>query len=306
MYKEVDSTLIIDDDSAVHVALEEHLGDVVTRIIHASTPEAGLRKALTERPSLILLDINMPRMDGLKVCRLLKESESTRDIPVLFLTVDQNVQHLAKALECGGSDYIRKPFNPVELLARVRAALRTKQMIDLLRDQARIDGLTGIRNRAALDEALVAAVSLFDRSGQPLCVLMLDIDHFKAVNDGSGHGVGDEVLRSVGGLIQRSCRPSDAACRFGGDEFGVVLVDTDEKGGMLVAERLLESIRELRVTTESGPLSITASAGLAPSGRQSGTFASADILKAADDALYQAKSAGRNCLVLADEPARSA
>jgi two-component system cell cycle response regulator len=225
---------------------------------------------------------------------------------VLFLTVDHNVQHLAKALECGGADYIMKPFNPVELQARVRAALRTKQMIELLRNQARIDGLTGIRNRAALDESLAAAVSMFDRTGQPLCVLMLDVDQFKHVNDQYGHGVGDDVLRAVGALIQKSCRPSDAACRFGGDEFGVVFIDADEMGGALVAERLLEAIRELRFNSEAGVLSVTASGGLSTSGRQESHFRPADILKAADDALYSAKSAGRDCLIVSGRPSEAA
>ncbi|MFV2091295.1 MAG: response regulator, partial [Pseudomonadales bacterium] len=150
----IKTILVIDDDNTVHEMVDEFLSGEVEKISHAHTPEDGLRMATQQLPSLVLLDITMPRMDGLKVCRHLKESERTRDIPVLFLTVDHNIRHLAKALECGGSDYIMKPFNPVELRARVRAALRTKEMIDLLKEQARIDALTGVNNRTALDEAL--------------------------------------------------------------------------------------------------------------------------------------------------------
>ena len=145
---------------------------------------------------------------------------------MLFLTIDRDVRHLEKALDCGGTDYILKPFNKLELLARVRAALRTKRMIDLLKVQARIDALTGLKNRASLDDALEAATSAHSRMGQPITLLMIDIDHFKRINDSHGHGIGDEVLRQVGSAIRVACRPYDTACRFGGDEFAVVFSDT--------------------------------------------------------------------------------
>jgi diguanylate cyclase (GGDEF)-like protein len=295
----MDSVLIIDDDALVHTSVVEHLGGLVGEIIHASSPEEGLRLAMSCRPALILLDINMPRMDGLKVCRHLKESSATRDIPVLFLTIDSNVQHIAKALECGAADYIMKPFNPVELKARVRAALRTKKLIDLLKEQARIDALTGISNRAALDEALRSSVSMFERTGHPLSLLMIDIDHFKAINDRSGHGVGDEVLRCVGAMIRTCCRPSDTAGRFGGDEFGVILGGTDYDAGRMAAERLLKAIRGLKIFSEGGSVTVTASAGLAAASLLDPNFGPSDLVKVADDALYRAKQAGRDRLVVA-------
>src|SRR5208283_1634173 len=183
-----ESLLLVDDDRVVHEALERELAGRVERVLHAYEPEEGLRIAFQERPDIILLDVNLPRMDGLKLCRHLKETPSTRDVPILFLTVDGNVQRLARALEIGATDYIRKPFDPVELRARVAAALRLRRMIDLL---------TGVKNRAAFDDALAAAAAAFERVAQPAAVLLLDLDHFKDVNDQYGHGVGDELLRRV-------------------------------------------------------------------------------------------------------------
>ncbi len=296
-----DSILIIDDDRKTHEALDRELGSSMGTILHCESPEDGLRTATQRNPSLILLDINMPRMDGLKVCRHLKERESTRDIPVLFLTVDHNVQHIAKALECGGSDYIMKPFNPVELRARVRAALRTKEMIELLRQQARIDALTGVTNRAGLDEGLASSVSLFNRSGRPVSLLMLDIDHFKQVNDKFGHGVGDEVLRAVGETLRSCGRPSDAPCRFGGDEFAVILEGTDRAGARIAAARILESIQAIEVPSRTGTIHVRASGGLASSCDLPAGFDPEDLLKAADEALLQAKAQGRNRLAFAGE-----
>ena len=131
-----ESLLIVDDDRFVHEALEAALDGRVERVLHAYEPEEGLRLAIEARPDVVLLDVNLPRMDGLKLCRHLKETPSVRDVPILFLTVEANVQRLARALEIGATDYIRKPFDPTELRARVEAALRLGRMINLLRDQA--------------------------------------------------------------------------------------------------------------------------------------------------------------------------
>jgi diguanylate cyclase (GGDEF)-like protein len=146
---------------------------------------------------------------------------------------------------------------------------------------------------------LLAAVSMYDRSSVAMSLLMLDIDHFKQINDRHGHGVGDEVLRAVGETVRSCCRPSDTAARFGGDEFGVILGQTDHSGGVVVAERLLAAIRELRIPIEAGEVTLTCSAGLASSSLLAADFQPADILKAADRALYCAKQQGRDLLMVA-------
>jgi len=290
--------LLIDDDRTVHAAVDRELAGRLERILHAHEPEEGLRLALHERPDVILLDLNLPRMDGLKVCRHLKETPATRDVPILFLTVDQRVQHLARALEAGGADYIRKPFDPVELRARVEAALRLRHMLDLLRDQAWIDPLTTLKNRAALDDALAAASAACERVGQASSLLLLDVDYFKQVNDRHGHGVGDELLRRVAAAIRKGCRPYDTACRHGGDEFAVVYAQTDATGAACAATRVVNAVAAIEIQTEAGALRPTCSAGLACTDALEAPFAPGEWLKAADAALYDAKRLGRNRLVV--------
>jgi diguanylate cyclase (GGDEF)-like protein len=291
-----ESLLIVDDDRFVHEALEAALAGRGLNVIHAHAPEEGLRLAIQCRPNVILLDVNMPRMDGLKLCRHLKETPSLRDVPILFVTVEANVQHLARALEIGGTDYIRKPFDPIELRARVEAALRLGRMIGLLRDQAWIDALTGLRNRAAFDHALDAAAAAYDRVGQPAALLLIDLDDFKQVNDAFGHGVGDELLRCVGAAIRSCCRPYDTPARFGGDEFGVVYTQTEGEGAKQAADRVLTALR--RVALLGGSVRARCSAGLVSTQSGHEPFSGSELVKLADEALYEAKRAGGERLVV--------
>jgi diguanylate cyclase (GGDEF)-like protein len=295
--------LVIDDDETIHDEVEHALKPhLVDQIQSSYTPGDAIRAAFESPPDVILLDINLPDMDGFKVCRILKESGATRDVPVLFLTVDTNVVHLARALDCGATDYIRKPVNPIELQARVRVALRDKQLVDLLKEQARIDALTGLWNRAALDDALVAAAASHERTGQPVSFLMVDLDHFKEVNDAYGHGVGDQLLRSAGGAIKACCRPYDIPCRFGGDEFGVIFGQVEGSDARCAAKRMLTRLREVEVAVGANTLTVVTSAGLAPSDALRDGFSAQDMLKAADSALYRAKKKGRNKLVVVGDP----
>jgi diguanylate cyclase (GGDEF)-like protein len=292
------TVLVIDDDTHIHTAVEELLGDVADWVLKAKNPGDGVRIAIQQKPDVILLDINMPQMDGFKVCHLLKENNATKDIPILFLTIDEKVDHLARALDCGGSDYILKPFNAIELDARVRVALRTKRMFDMLREQARIDGLTGLNNRAAMDDALVSAISAYERMGQSLAFLMIDLDHFKKINDTYGHGIGDSVLRKIGATIRSQCRPYDIGCRFGGDEFCVILGHTEGVDAEQVASRILTEIGEIEVRAGGTPVVVGTSAGLVSATEMPGGFGPSDLLKAADEALYRAKNEGRARLVV--------
>jgi diguanylate cyclase (GGDEF)-like protein len=294
--------LVIDDDAAIHEEVERSLRpNIIDSIISAYVPGDGIRLAFETPPDVILLDINLPDMDGFKVCRILKENGATRDVPVLFLTIDTNVVHLARALDCGATDYIRKPVNPIELQARVRVALRDKQLVDLLREQARIDPLTGLWNRAALDDALLAAASAHERTGQPASYLMIDMDNFKTVNDSYGHGIGDQLLRGAGQAIKFSCRPYDIPCRFGGDEFGVIFGQVEGRDAQCAAQRLLAELTRVTVLAGEHPIRVQTSAGLATSDALRDGFSAQDLLKAADSALYRAKQGGRNRLIVIGE-----
>jgi diguanylate cyclase (GGDEF)-like protein len=292
-----ESLLIVDDDRFVHEALESALQGRLDRILHAYEPEEGLRLAIEARPDVILLDVNLPRMDGLKLCRHLKETPSVRDVPILFLTVEANVQRLARALEMGATDYIRKPVDPIELRARVEAALRLGRMIGLLRDQAWIDPLTGLKNRAALDDALDAAAAAYERVEQPAALLLIDLDGFKQVNDEYGHGVGDELLRGVGAAIRARCRPYDTPARYGGDEFAIVFTQTEGEGARIAAERVIAAIREVAPAGGRGAVRARCSAGLVSTQTGDEPFVAADLVKVADEALYAAKRAGGGRLV---------
>jgi diguanylate cyclase (GGDEF)-like protein len=291
--------LVIDDDASIHTAVERRLEGVVDEVLKADSPIKGLQIAIQDKPDVILLDVNMPQIDGFKVCRNLQENPTTRDIPIVFLTADKNPNNLAKALDAGASDYISKPFNAVELEARVRVALRTKRMIDLLRERARIDAVTGLNNRAAMDDALIAATAAFKRTEQPLSLLMIDLDRFKDINDTYGHGVGDDVLRRVGASIRAGSRPYDIACRFGGDEFGVILAQTETASAEQISKRIIAQIKGIKIRTGGDEIKVTCSGGLATATQLPKDFEPADLLKAADEALYRAKSEGRNRLAVA-------
>lgn len=291
--------LIIDDDASVHHQLGEALvPGIVDEVESALAPGDGIRSAFRNPPSVILLDINMPDMDGFKVCCLLKENPATRDVPVLFLTVDKNIVHLARAFDCGATDYIRKPVNAMELQARMRGALRDQQLMELLREQARIDALTGLLNRAGMDEALSASASLYERTGSPVALLLFDVDHFKRINDERGHGAGDEVLRAIGKTVRSTCRPYDIPCRYGGDEFAVIFGQVEGAKAERAAQRIFEALRLVQVTSASGPFGFTVSAGLVCTSQLHEVFEPDHLLEAADAALYEAKTAGRDRVVV--------
>jgi diguanylate cyclase (GGDEF)-like protein len=294
------TVLLIDDETAVHREVERQLAGTADRLLCSENGADGIRVATQETPDLILLDLNMPGMDGLKVCRHLKEHRATRDIPVIFLTMDRDVRHLEKALDCGGSDYVRKPVNEVELRARLRAALRTRRMIELLRDQARIDALTGLENRAALDDAMEGAAAAHERTGNPYALLMIDVDDFKRINDERGHGVGDDVLRGIGAAIRTTCRPYDTACRYGGDEFAVIFGQVEGDTARLAAGRVLAALGTSTGDPQQ-PVPFTASAGLVSTATCDSSAPAHALLKRADEALYRAKREGKNRLIVAED-----
>ena len=293
----VETLLIVDDDPMIHPLIDLHLEGVVDRILHAESAPVGLKIAKESRPDIILLDIDMPQMDGYAVCRELKGDEETRDSQILFLTAESEEHLIARALDSGGADYVSKPFNVIVLQARVRSALRTKRLIDLLKKEARIDGLTGLPNRRVFEQALAQQWSECRRQPETFAVAILDLDHFKAINDGFGHGIGDEVLRRAGKTMHACQRSYETVCRFGGEEFAMLLRGVDEAGAVRAVERILEAIREIEVPVGDSVVGVTASAGTDTG------VGTARLLEIADTALYGAKASGRDQLasVVVDE-----
>ncbi len=268
-----------------------------------SGPEA-LQEAWLRIPDLVLLDIMMPEMSGLEVCQLLKADERTSDVPVIFLTALGDVPDRVAGLEVGGDDYIAKPFHPDELRARIRAALRTKQARDQLRrereslaSQAVTDPLTGVYNRRMLETRLAEEVTRSRRYGHSLTCLMLDLDHFKRINDEHGHPTGDTMLRQFADLTQSCLRGSDVLARYGGEEFVILVTETGLEGATTTAEKVRRAIEEHRFRGANGQgLRLTTSIGIAELQPEE---SAPEVLARADKALYEAKRTGRNRVVCA-------
>jgi diguanylate cyclase (GGDEF)-like protein len=259
----------------------------------------AIQKAEHHLPDCILLDIRMPLVTGRQVCQALQGDEATRYIPVIFLSGLSADDDIIEALDGGANDYIVKPFNPKVVMARVRVALRMKKFQEELRSKHQIaevkantDELTGLNNRRLLFDRLREETNRASRFGYGLTVIMVDIDHFKDINDTRGHQVGDRVLSEVASILKFSTRAYDVICRYGGDEFTLILPQTDRDQGLVVAERIRYSIAMGNFPTDSGRLEVTASLGMS-SFPEDGDDPDI-LLQAADLALYHAKQAGRN------------
>lgn len=307
--------VLVVEDSAIDLdKITETLArdrDIVT---DTDTCAGGLELALAEEFELIVISLTLMREDGLRLCSQLRSHEKTRQIPILLLADETDMDRIAKGLELGANDYLIKPIDRNELLARTRTQVRRKRYQDKLRanyeaslSMALTDSLTGLFNRRYLSAHLPR---LLDRSGgnnKPVSALLFDIDHFKVVNDTWGHGVGDEVLKEVAQRASRNLRNFDLVARMGGEEFVVVMPDTDGAQAMAVAERLRRRIAEesFAVSAPVGQIDVTISIGVAVADSTldaEGKPESGDaLLRRADTALYQAKRSGRN-RVVADGP----
>lgn len=295
------SVLVIDDAEEVHALLDVRLRDEGLRLYRATCPRRGLEMALELLPDMILLDFEMPGLDGFEVCQRLKADPSTSHIPVVFLTGTSDVSAKVRGFELGAVDYVTKPFDPVELKARVRSTLRTKRYHDLLGSRAQIDALTGLRNRGYFDQRLAEEVAAAARYARKVCLVMMDLDHFKALNDTHGHPFGDLVLQRTGELLSQRCRATDAACRYGGEEFGLVLTETDIDGARVLAERIRDDVSALVLRSRGAAVQVTASFGIAAV-VPAQALTVGGLLDRADQALYAAKRGGRNRVSVYGEP----
>jgi len=283
--------LIIDDDRDALEVAKIRLVKECLNIVCADGGVRGLEAARSERPDLILLDLDMPDMSGFDVCRALKADQELCMIPVLFLSGSAGAEDKVRGLDLGAVDYVTKPFDAFELRARVRAALRTKHLQDMLFEHAHIDPLTGLPNRRALAERLQSEWARIQRHGGQLSFIMADIDHFKRINDRYGHQVGDRLLQEVAQAIAGQCRDTDLPTRCGGEEFAIIVPDETAPNAVRLAERCRQEIEKACVVVHDETIRTTASFGVADA--ESAVSAEA-LMKQADAALYQAKAAGRN------------
>jgi len=290
--------LIVDDEPVNIKALEIVLGDEYD-LVYATTGEMALEMARKKpQPDLILMDIVMPGLDGFEVCAELKKDERTRNIPVVFLTAKWETSEEAKGLELGAVDYIRKPFSPPIIRARIRNHLELKRNRDLLQNLSTLDGLTNIPNRRRFDEIFVHEWTRALRTKSPLSLLFIDIDHFKNYNDLYGHVTGDNCLKTVARVLQSSLgRPADFLARFGGEEFIILLPDTSETGCLHLAENIRTTLKMLHIDHQDSSVAdyLTVSIG-AVTCNDVTQCNRVQLLEEADKLLYMAKHDGRNCV----------
>lgn len=297
---EVASTiLVIDDLVDIHRLLKIRLRDQNVIINSALTGQEGIKLAKELAPDLILLDIDMPGISGFEVLASLKYDPMTVEIPVIFLSGSCGSMNKVKGFDLGAVDFVTKPFDIAELRARVRSALRIRKLVKMLAQRAQVDGLTGLWNRTHLDEQLACQVSQSCRHDTPLALIMADVDKFKSLNDTHGHPFGDQVLQEVATILLEETRDSDITCRYGGEEFAIILPMTNLPEAVSVAERCRRALEGF-VWPAHEDLCVTVSFGVTDLGEAEEPTA-ASVIKSADGALYAAKHSGRNRVVRADQ-----
>lgn len=292
--------ILVVDDEPVNIQAMHQIFRQTCDVFMATSGQEALMRCSENPPDLVLLDILMPDMNGLEVCRQLHSQEDTRDIPVIFVTSLHTPEEETAALDAGGVDFITKPLNPSVVKARVRTHLTLKAQSDLLRSLAFLDGLTGLANRRRFDEVLLREYRRAQRSAAALSLLMIDIDFFKRYNDRYGHQAGDDCLRQVARIIGSELKRShDLGARYGGEEFACILPETDCKGANSIASAILSAITGLRIPHDASPERIiTASIGVASTSMFLGEGPQ-NLVQDADARLYEAKMRGRNQIVSA-------
>jgi diguanylate cyclase (GGDEF)-like protein len=301
------STILLIEDSPSYRAEIRRVvenAQLFKEILEAEDGLRGLGLLTKAAPDVVLCDLEMPGLDGEKLL-----SCNPSGVPFLFLTASQDATRKVRLLENGACDFIAKPCDPAELVARLKLHLKLRLLQSELREknlelekQSRTDAVTGLRNRRYIDEFLAVECLRARRYGAPLSVLMADLDHFKQVNDRYGHPAGDAVLRGMAHLLEGTLRAADVGGRYGGEEFVVILPQTDLEGAAEFGERLRSAVdsTSFEISGEA-PIHVTLSAGAAELDAKMAR--PEDLVAAADAALYEAKGAGRNRVALAARPA---
>jgi two-component system, cell cycle response regulator len=294
--------LLVDDRKASYeriagILTAEHTVDV------EPNPQEALFHAAEHNYECLIVSLGLENFDGLRLCSQVRSLDRTRGVPILMIAEVEDNARLLRGLEIGVNDYLVRPIDKNELLARVRTQIRRKRYTARLRDNVQqsmemaiTDGLTGLYNRRYMESHLATLVEQAAGRGKPLTLLVLDIDYFKAINDTYGHDAGDDVLREFAMRIKKSIRGIDLACRYGGEEFVIVMPETDMAVAALVAERIRRRIASEPFAIDQGAKAIDVTLSIGLSALATNDTA-ATILKRADQALYRAKRDGRNRVV---------
>jgi diguanylate cyclase (GGDEF)-like protein len=284
------NVLVVDDEPDKRTLLKIALQTAGYEVRTANDGEEGLTAVESFQPDLIITDVMMPKMDGYELARRVRANPQTKFIPIIIQSAARgDAQDLRRGAEVGALGYITDPTDLDLLLARTRTLLDFKRYLDTCEEAAFTDHVTGLANRRRFERQLDREVTRTLRYGRPFCLLLLDIDHFKNVNDTYGHEAGDEAIQYLAKTLQAETRGIDLSARIGGEEFAVLLPETDFESGLEVAERLCRAIRETKIPVAG---SITASFGVAefPSCAKTGR----ELVAVADAAMYEAKRLGRN------------
>lgn len=310
--KTQDFVLVVEDETNSRLLLKTYLSSVGYSVKMAGSGEEALKIIAEQQPSVIILDIILPGIDGYDVCRKLKHSIRTSFIPIIMVTALRGDQERVQGIEVGADDFISKPFNRVELLTRIKSLLRIKALNDALEQKigelektkaklrrlAVTDGLTGLFNYRAFRRQLHLEISRSDRFNLPVALLMMDIDHFKVYNDQFGHLNGDRVLKRFAKLLFENIRDVDCLARYGGEEFALILPGTDKKSAKIVSEKLRRLVERSPFPMEKKlPKGrVTMSVGVASYPQD--TKDEEAFIRLSDKALYKAKKKGRNRTIL--------
>ncbi|MBK3332423.1 diguanylate cyclase [Persephonella atlantica] len=292
-------TILVVDDNAENLDILAELLEEYD-VIDTTDGYEALEILNEEKVDLILLDVMMPEIDGFELCKKIKDNPQTQDIPIMFITALTDEDSIVKSYEIGGSDYITKPFKKKELLAKVKREFKIQDLQNELKLMASTDPLTKLYNRRYFKEVSKHFVFSAKRENEPLSVLMLDIDKFKSINDTYGHDVGDKVIKTIANILTKNRRKSDLLCRWGGEEFLILLPNTNVEGAFSVAEKIRKTVENTDINvSDEKQIKITVSIGISQMELKEEDNLEPAIRRA-DEALYTAKERGRNCIVLKD------
>ncbi len=289
------SVLIIDDSKAIRDTVKEHLQKVplFENYYEAGNGLEGFKIMLKNNIDIVICDVVMPNINGFQFLALKGSKPEFEDIPVIMLTAEERVDQKVRGLEQGASDYVTKPFDPAELIARVKVQLKIKSLQDSLRELSITDGLTKTYNRRYLIELMKKEFYRAKRNKSNLSFILLDIDHFKRINDTYGHQQGDSILVDMVSILEKGIRRHEHVARYGGEEFALLLPETDLDGAITVANNIRKKVEGFKFAGQEKPLNINISLGVATF--PGNNIESVDhLIKEADDALYKAKRKGRN------------